>query len=283
MTIIVTWNIQAGLGCDGVTDLGRIADTIRVRDPDIVCLQEVAQNVPEMAGGEDQLERLAGLFAGYHAVFGAAIDRANISGAGSPARARFGNLILSRLPVIQLFAHPLPQPAAAGVRHMPRQATEIVAETAAGPVRVVTMHLEYHSVTQRIAQAQYLTALQAEVEANAAAPGHDGGQGIYALASRPASALYCGDFNAGPGDAVHALMTAPLASGRALQDAWTVFAGHAPHPPTTGVFDRAQWPQGPHCRDYFFVTQDIARRIEEVEVDLETDQSDHQPVILRLR
>jgi endonuclease/exonuclease/phosphatase family metal-dependent hydrolase len=133
VTVILTWNIQAGLGCDGVTDLGRIAGTIRARDPDIVCLQEVARNVPEMAKGEDQVERLARLFPGYHAVFGAAIDRA-----GAEQRLRFGNLILSRLPVLQAFTHLLPQPAAPGIKHMPRQATEIVAETPSGPMRVVT-------------------------------------------------------------------------------------------------------------------------------------------------
>jgi exonuclease III len=81
---------------------------------------------------------------------------------------------------------------------------------------------------------------------------------------------------------VHALMTAPLPSGSALSDAWSVFRPDAPHPPTTGVFDRKQWPQGPHCRDYFFVTPDLAARIAEVEVDVETGQSDHQPVVLRL-
>jgi endonuclease/exonuclease/phosphatase family metal-dependent hydrolase len=278
MTVVLTWNIQASLGCDGRTDLTRIADTIRASDPDIVCLQEVARNVPELAGGDDQVERLAALFAGYHAVFGPAIDRA-----GSAHRVRFGNMILSRLPVLQVFNHPLPQPASPGVKHMPRQATEIVADTPAGPLRVATTHLEYHSEAQRIAQVQHLRRLQAEVEANAAAPGTDPGQGIYAAVPRPASCVYCGDFNAAPGDAVHALMTSPLPSGAALHDAWTAFAQDAPHPPTTGIFDRRQWPQGPHARDYFFVTADVAARIAEVMVDVETDQSDHQPVTLRLR
>ena len=278
MTVVLTWNIQAGLGCDGRTDLGRIAGTIRACDPDIICLQEVARNVPDLAGGDDQVERLAALFAGYQAVFGRAIDRA-----GASHRMCFGNMILSRLPVLQIFNHPLPQPAAPGVKHMPRQATEIVADTPAGPLRVVTTHFEYHSKIQRIAQAEHLRRLQAEAEANAAAPGADPGRGIYAAVPRPACAVYCGDFNAAPGDAVHALMTAPLPSGAALQDAWTAFAKGAPHPPTTGIFDRQQWPQGPHCRDYFFVTADVADRIAEVEVDVETDQSDHQPVTLRLR
>jgi endonuclease/exonuclease/phosphatase family metal-dependent hydrolase len=278
MTTILTWNIQAGLGCDGQTDLGRIADTIRARDPDIVCLQEVARNVPELAGGADQVEQLTALFPGHYGAFGPAIDRA-----GASRRVRFGNMILSRLPVLQVFNHPLPQPAAPGIKHMPRQATEIVADTPAGPLRVVTTHLEYHSQVQRIAQVQHLRRLQADVEANAAAPGTDPAQGIYAAVPRPVSALYCGDFNAAPGDAAHALMTSPLPSGAALHDAWSVFAPDAPHPPTTGIFDRKQWPQGSHARDYFFVTADVAARILEVGVDVETDQSDHQPVVLRLR
>lgn len=280
MTVILTWNIQAGLGCDGVTDLGRIAETIRAKNPDVVCLQEVAQNDPQLGGGDDQVDHLADLFPGYEPVFGAGVDRA---GQAPGKRVRFGNLILSRLPVVQVFLHALPQPPAPGVKHMPRQATELVVAAASGPIRVVTTHFEYHSLAQRLAQAGYLRRLQTEVEANAAAPGHDPGHGVYGLAPRPPTAVYCGDFNAEPGDAVHAVMTTPLPSGGTLQDAWTQFRPGAPHPPTAGVFDRKQWRQGPHCRDYVFVTEDLAEGIAEVEVDVETDQSDHQPLTLRLR
>jgi endonuclease/exonuclease/phosphatase family metal-dependent hydrolase len=50
-----------------------------------------------------------------------------------------------------------------------------------------------------------------------------------------------------------------------------------------GLFDREQWDEGPHCRDYFFVTPDLAARTVDLVVDLETDASDHQPLLLVLR
>jgi endonuclease/exonuclease/phosphatase family metal-dependent hydrolase len=279
MTVVLTWNIQSGIGCDGVTDLGRIAETIGAYDPDVICLQEVAQHMPEFGDGADQAAELDALFPDHESFFGAAFDRAG----GQGGRARFGNMILSRLPVLQFFAHPLPQPAVAGVKHMPRQASEAVVETPGGALRIVTTHFEYHSEVHRIAQAEHLRMLQTEAEAREACPGLDPGAGPYALVPRPVSALYCGDFNAGPGDAVHSLMTVPLASGRCLRDVWVVANGDEPHAPTTGIFDRKQWPQGPHCRDYFFVSEEVSGRIGSVAVNVGTDQSDHQPVIIALR
>ena len=55
-----------------------------------------------------------------------------------------------------------------------------------------------------------------------------------------------------------------------------------PNDPTCGMFDRDQWPGGPHCRDFLFVTGDVASCVRAIEVDLETDASDHQPVRLDL-
>jgi exonuclease III len=35
---------------------------------------------------------------------------------------------------------------------------------------------------------------------------------------------------------------------------------------------------GGHCRDYFAVTPDVAVRIRSIEMDAQTDASDHQPL-----
>jgi exonuclease III len=40
---------------------------------------------------------------------------------------------------------------------------------------------------------------------------------------------------------------------------------------------------GGHCRDYFAVTAEVARRVESLQIDLATDASDHQPLLLTLR
>lgn len=275
MTAIVTWNIQCGLGCDGVLDLARIARVTRAMgEVDVLCFQEVTRNDAALAGGADQAATLEALFPGYQAFFGAGLDR---SGGTHGARRQFGNLILSRLPVLQVFRHLLPHPAEGGIKHMQRQAIEVVVETRAGPLRVVTTHLEYFSAVHRNAQIGHLRVLQAEAAENEARPSTPAAS-PYDPVPRPESLVLCGDFNLLPGDAqYHQLFRFPLI------DAWRHLRGGEPHPPTTGLFDRRQWPMGAHCRDYFAVTADVARRAAAIEADLATDASDHQPVRLDLR
>jgi endonuclease/exonuclease/phosphatase family metal-dependent hydrolase len=274
MTAILTWNIQCGLGCDGTFDLARIARVARAMgEADVICFQEVSRNDPAYGGGADQLAELRQLFPGYAALFGAALDR---MGEGE-ARRQFGNLILSRLRVLQAFRHLLPHPAAGGIKHMQRQAIEVVVGTNAGPLRVMTTHLEYYAAAHRGAQIERLRALQTEVAENDAQPAKPA-KSPYDPVPRPASLVLCGDMNVQPTDDEYRRLFAPP-----LLDAWRVAHGAEPHPPSTGLFDRRQWPMGGHCRDYFAVTADVAARIAELEMDGATDASDHQPLRLVLR
>ncbi len=191
-------------------------------------------------------------------------------------RRQFGNLLLSRLPVLQVFFHLLPHPAEGGIKHMQRQAIEAVVETRAGPLRVVTTHLEYYSAAHRAAQIERLRALQDEVAENEARPSKPAAS-PYDPVPRPASLVLCGDLNFLPDeDAYRALFAPPLL------DAWRSARGAEPHPPSTGLYDRRQWPMGGHCRDYFAVTTDVAQRVADVAIDTATDASDHQPLRLTL-
>jgi len=282
MTRILTWNIQWGLGLDGRVDLRRIAVVVKAMgDPDVLCLQEVGRHMPGAGGADaDQAEALTALFPDMEPVFGAAVERA---GADGRPRQRFGNLVLSRLPVLQVFRHPLPQPPDGAVKHMARQATEATVAAPFGPLRVVTTHMEYHSEGQRLAQAARLRDLHAEIAGNERTPGAQPADGPYAAPPRPAACVLCGDFNMVPDDAVYAALTAPFADGTPpLVDAWRHARPGRPHAATCGIFDAEQWPQGPHCRDFLFVTPDVAARIAAVEVNPDTDASDHQPVLLTL-
>lgn len=273
MTAIVTWNIQNGKGCDGTTDLARIASVVRdLGDADVICLQEVARHDPAFGAGADQVAQLEALFPGFASVFGPALIRKNPS--GSPRQ--YGNLILCRLPMLQVFNHLLPQPAEGGIKHMQRQAIEVVLVTKAGPLRVMTTHLEYHSARHRAAQVERLRALQAEAAGNESAPAKVA-PSPYDPVARPASLVLCGDFNLLPDDAEYAsLFRAPLT------DAWRFLKNGAPHPQSTGLHDRRQWPMGGHCRDYFAISADVAARTESIEMDSRTDASDHQPLRLVL-
>ncbi len=269
MTFILSWNIQNGKGCDGVTDLARIARVAReMGEADVLCFQEISRHDPAIAGGADQVAQLEALFPGYTAVFGPALAR---------NQRQYGNLVLSRLPVLQVFNHLLPHPAAGGVKHMQRQAIEAVVQTRAGPLRVVTAHLEYYCASHRAAQIERLRALQSEVQANEAQPPKPAAS-PYDSVPRPAALVLCGDLNLLPEDAeYHQLFQPPLV------DAWTRGRRNEKHPPTTGLHDRVQWPMGGHCRDYFAVSADVAARIRLLDIDLATDASDHQPLRLELR
>lgn len=269
MTAILTWNIQCGLGCDGVVNLPRIARVIKAMgEADVICMQEVTRNDPAIAGGADQAAELNALFPGFEAVFGPALWR---------GRRQFGNLILSRLPVLQVFNHLLPHPAEGGIKHMQRQAIEAVVLTRGGPLRVVTTHLEYFSTAHRAAQIERLRALQAEVAESEATPPKPGGS-PYDPVPRPASLVLCGDLNLLPHEPEYRqFFELPLL------DAWKSFRNGEAHPPSTGLFDRRQWPMGGHCRDYFAVTADVAARITALEIDVATDASDHQPLRLAIR
>ena len=287
MTAIVSWNIQAGLGVDGRVDLPRIARTIRaLSEADVICLQEV-----ECAGAEppdegapdrsrDQFELLHGLFPRYAAVAGAGIERA---GDTTGSMYRFGNMVLSRLPILSVFRHHLPQPAVPGVRHMPRQATEVTVQSSGGPLRVMTTHLEYNSDVHRHAQIARLRELHTETSEQARRPGVATVDGPYARFERPASAVFCGDFNMETGSEAYAAMLGRFGDGIPnLLDGWaTLYPGRL-HDPTCGMFDHRQWPAGAHCRDFFFVTEDLRPRLRSLGVDLRTDASDHQPIVLLL-
>ncbi len=106
---LLTWNIQWGRGADGRVDLDRIAAHVRrLGDFDVICLQEVTSAYPELGGndGADQFAAIEKLFPEYAAIAGFAMDGDGEGG----RRKRFGNMILSRLPVRQAFRHLLPWP-----------------------------------------------------------------------------------------------------------------------------------------------------------------------------
>jgi len=280
--ILITWNIQYGKGADGKIDFPRIVKTARrLGDADLICFQELAINFPDLDGGAgaDQPATLAALLPGYTPIFRPALD----FGLPDGKRQCFGNMILSRLPVIQVLAHLLPRPAEAGIRSMQRLALEAVVEAPFGPLRVVTTHLEFYSDMHRLAQVDAMRARHEEVAVRAATPGDDDTDGLYRGMPRPATGLVCGDFNFEPGWHEYHRMLSPFPVGvPAFRDAWSVRNPGKPHAPTAGIYDADQWPKGPNCRDFIFLTSDLASRLRRIAVDVKTDASDHQPVLVEL-
>lgn len=281
MTVLLSWNIQYGKGVDGVIDLRRIVETARRDGPvDILCLQEISVGFADLGAGAevDQVAALKALLPGYAAVFGAPVDFAGPHG----QRRRFGNLILSRLPIREAACHILPRPAVAGVQHMQRGAATAVVMAPAGPLRVISTHLEFHSATQRAAQSQALRMIHAESTGQERAPPKPS-TGPYESFAAAAGTILCGDFNFELSEASYRAMQAPFDDGtEPLLDAWPICHPDRPHAPTCGIHDHDQWPQGAHARDFVFVSAGLADRITGLSVDTDTAASDHQPIRVQL-
>jgi endonuclease/exonuclease/phosphatase family metal-dependent hydrolase len=282
---LITWNVQWCRGVDLVVDAARIvAHARRLADFDVLCLQEIADNYPDprLGGndGDDQFARLAQLLPGYTAIPGVAVDQPADDG----RRRRFGNMILSRLPVVQVYRHLLPYPLDAGVPGMPRIAIEAIVRTASGDVRVVTTHLEYYSVRQRMAQVDALRAVYAEGHAyarDAAVTIDDGGP--FQTFVRPRATVITGDCNFEPDSPEYRRMLAPFGDGTPpLVDAWHVTHPGVAHPSTFKIYQKDA-PGDPelHC-DFIFVGEELRARVRDIRVDQQTQASDHQPVILTL-
>ena len=280
---LITWNIQWGRGADGRVDLDRIvAHARRLADFDLLCLQEVSAGHDLLPGcdGSDQFAQLALRLPGYEAVAGVACDVPAQAG----GRRRFGNMVFSRLPVRQVFRHLLPWPADDGVMSMQRVAVEATIETALGPLRVLTTHLEYYSARQRSAQIDRLRELQREAvgQARANRPGAES-DGPFESVRRGAPALLTGDFNFLPGDPDRTQLVAPIDDATPpWRDGWELVHPGVAHAPTVGVHDKVQWPGPPFTFDFVFVSADLADRVRDLRVDASSDASDHQPVLIEL-
>jgi endonuclease/exonuclease/phosphatase family metal-dependent hydrolase len=276
---LLNWNVQWCRGVDGRVDPARIAAEVRrIADPDVICLQELSVNFPDLPGsdGADQVHVLAHALPEYTVCFVSGVDVP----AGNARRSHFGNAIFSRLPVGRVLRHSLPWPPAPDVPSMPRVAVEAVVNAPFGPVRVIATHLEYYSQEQRAAQVERLREIHMEA-CGRQLPNPE--RGVFKSYPRPASAILCGDFNMPPENPLHKRMTEGFADQRVpgFRDAWQLRNPGEPHPHTFHIYEQEKG-ESPYCCDYVFVSEDIASRLQTARVDGATQASDHQPVIVEL-
>ena len=132
---------------DGRRSIARIADVIRASGADIACLQEVEQRVT-VTGYRDQPRRLARLL-GMHTEFQAAMTLPLY---------KFGNLILTRYPVLRVTRHAL---TSAGE---PRGLLEAQLQSEVGTLSVFCTHWGLN------AQERLIQAAETADIVNASAP-----------------------------------------------------------------------------------------------------------------
>jgi endonuclease/exonuclease/phosphatase family metal-dependent hydrolase len=282
---LITWNIQWGRGVDGRVDLNRIVDHARrLADFDVLCLQEVSSGygAAELAANDrsDQFAVIASHLPGYTAIQGIGTDVPDREG----GRRRFGNMVLSRYPVMQVFSHLLPWPADPGVLSMQRIALEATLDTPLGLIRVTTTHLEYYSAIQRHAQIERLRQLHAEAVGHArTVPDGEPSDGPFFHPRRAAAAILTGDCNFLPESEDRQRLMQPIDDiTPPYRDAWECLYPGVPHAPTVGLYEKALWPGPPFTFDFVFLSEDLTPRLRDIRVDAHSDASDHQPVLLEL-
>lgn len=288
----VTYNIQYGKGKDGRFDLCRIAHS--VTGADVIALQEVSRYMP-MAPPEDQPRLLGELLPEYHWVYGPALDidgsELNSSEVVSNRRIQFGNMLLSKTPIMSSLTHPLPKQTLVDLPSHQRAALEGVILPSIGPVRVYSVHLSPNNPDERGRQIASLLQIHTQ--------GRNGRQ----LWTGPGSwfqkhgweqpppapeAVVMGDFNLEPDSSQYAQLVGEVdpvygrvGSSENFSDVW-VRAGNTENsgvtcprcPENDTVYDMRI--------DYGLVSIGLAHRVRSAWIDDDAQGSDHQPVWFEL-
>lgn len=159
---IASYNIHSGVGTDGRFDLARVGEVLKEINPDVVALQECGDyrfNAEQEQHPELLAERL-----GLHMAFGPTLVQDG---------RRYGNAILSRLPILRSRAYDL-----SVKRREPRGALRCDLALEGGqPLHVFCLHLGLRIGERRAQEALLLSAE------------------IFRDAVRVDPMIVCGDFN----------------------------------------------------------------------------------------
>ena len=280
----VTYNTQYGVGRDGQFDLGRIAR--EVEGADIIALQEVTRNFARN-GSVDMIDGLAALLPGYFTAFGPAMDLdfGATDGEGRPLNKRFqfGNMVLSRFPIVASRNLLLPRTLRLSRGNLQRSAMEALVIAPSGPLRIYSVHLDHVSVTERTLQIGHL---KERAFAYAGEGGAISGSAEYGFPEppRPEGFVLMGDFNMDRFSPEYMLMTgeqddASREAGAHLIDVYSL-GGGLPDGAVSWVDDTR--PEDNRLIDFAFVEASLAGRVGKVWIDRGAKGSDHLPVWFEL-
>ena len=166
---LVTYNIHHAAGMDRRVSIPRIAGVLKDADAGIACLQEIDCRV--VRSRRSHQPRLLAKALGMKAVYGATMQW--------PLGARYGNLALTRLPLIVAHTHHLP------LGEEQRGIVEIHVQALFGPIAVFCTHWGLTD-DERMGQAEAT---------------------VHYIKRANLPALLAGDFNEGPDGRAHAVLT----------------------------------------------------------------------------
>lgn len=276
----VTYNTQYGVGRDGRFDLGRIAR--EVEGADIIALQEVTRNFVRN-GGVDMIEGLAALLPDYFTAFGPAMDldfgATDSEGRPLNKRFQFGNMVLSRFPIVASRNLLLPRTLRFSRGNLQRSALEALVVAPSGPLRVYSVHLDHVSPTERALQISHLKerAFAYAGEGGAISGSAEFG---YPEPPRPHGFVLMGDFNMDRFSPEYALMVGEEDEGSGEPSSHPVdvysLGDGLPDGAVSWVDDVK--PEESLLIDFAFVEASLAGKVGRVRIDGEAKGSDHLPV-----
>lgn len=284
---LASYNIQYGKGKDGRFDIDRIV--AELGGPDLIALQEV-ETYTQRSGMVHQAEEIAARLPDFHWVYGPGIDldaSGMVDGKLMNRRRQFGNMVLSRWPILSMINHTLPKIALRNTFHLQRTLVECVIDAPAGPFRFCSVHLDHVSTDTRRDQVDYMCDLLLRGHERGASAGgmvKDPDWNDRPMPPQPMTAIIMGDMNFEPNGPEYTRVVGDLSQmhGRTtrahgLADAWTL-AGH-----DEGEGDTIpREGRGPRRIDHCFVTTDLADRVQSMEIGEDAQGSDHQPIFVTL-
>lgn len=278
-----SYNIQYGFGLDGRYDLARIARSLE--GADVIALQEVSRGFSRN-GYADMAADVAAFFPDHFWVYGPACDMHVEADQGGlqPVRGtrfQFGNMVLSRWPIVSTRTLLLPRSRTIGMINMQRGATEAVIATPGGAIRVYSVHLDHVSADERIRQLQFLNAqINAFVQEGGTLTG--GAELDLPEPPLPEDYVILGDFNMEPESPEYCALAGAGGGyyGRVARvgtpvDAFSALKAYGPE--SYSWMDPADHGKRMHL-DYCFVSCDLERRLKSARIDTQSVGSDHFPV-----
>lgn len=286
---IVTYNIQFGLGKDGCFDLERVAS--EVDGADIIALQEVERHW-KRSGNVDQAAQLGQILDQYYWVYGPYFDvdasTPQRDGTIKNVRRQFGNMILSKTPILSTRLFPVPKSALRRRHNMVAGVFEgVVKLQGDGALRIYNAHLGARSQHDRV---QQINAIRDIIRRAPAEGGAWTGDLAHALWQEdgspppmPESFVLLGDFNLEAKDAEYGYLVGPrdsdvgrLSSNEDFIDTW-VAVGHDEDEGRTYCADPSESNAGGIRIDYAFVDESMQKRVLGAWIDEAAQGSDHQP------
>ncbi|MFK5977836.1 MAG: endonuclease/exonuclease/phosphatase family protein [Rhizobiaceae bacterium] len=280
---IVTYNIQFGLGKDELFDLERIASA--VDGADIIVLQEVERNW-QRSSMVDQPEVLAELLYQYYWVYGPFFDvdasKHEANGKVTNVRRQFGNMILSKTPIISTRLFPLPKSIINDQRNMVVGMLEGVVDLPGGEaLRIYNTHLSAKSAEDRIAQIHTIRKIITK------APDQGGawtGPSTHPLwlednitPPMPEKFVLLGDFNLAPLDLEYDHLVRASRNECDLVDCWSL-TGHEINKGVTFPSNKINSQR----IDFAFVSATMQNLVLDAWIDETAQGSDHQPYWIKL-